>query len=401
MGSPDAIAYVLGTFPQPSQQFITREVRGLLAAGVPLRRFSPATLEPPDLAWFPHVRFTPRSASPSVIAANLSWLWGSPRRYSRALWTVITLPHRPRILRIRALTLFAVAAWIAREIARSGGCRHVHAHFALAQTEVAMVVAVLLGRSFSFTAHARDIYSTPSALPEKIRAAKFVVTCTAYNLEHLRHLCPDLPRDHVRLVHHGVDISALPHVVPPTDDLPLLVAAGRMIEKKGFDDLVAACALLRDRDIRFRCHLVGEGPMQARLARAVQQASLGHIVELVQWTPHQELFALMSRAAALVVPSRIATHGDRDGIPNVVLEAMGAGRPVVATRVSGIPEAVRDEVTGLLVPPGDPDALARAIERILNDRDAATRMGEAGRQLALEEFDLGRSSARLRALFAP
>src|SRR6202163_3020772 len=214
MRSPEtAIAYILGTFPTPSQTFIAREVRGLLAAGVPLHIFSlrrrPASaLEAPDREWFHLVRFAPLSLSPTVLSANAHFLRRDPGRYASALRLVLGLPHRPRVLVVRAVALFLVAAWIAREIERAGGCRQVHAHFALAQTEVAMATSALLGCPFSFTAHARDIYATPSALPEKMRAARFVVTCTQYNVDYLRHLCPDLARERIQLVHHGVDAAA-------------------------------------------------------------------------------------------------------------------------------------------------------------------------------------------------
>ena len=305
------------------------------------------------------------------------------------------------MLVVRAVALFLVAAWMAREIERAGGCRQVHAHFALAQTEVAMAAGALLGRPFSFTAHARDIYATPSALAEKMRAARLVVTCTQYNADYLRRLCPDLSPERIHLVHHGVDAgtSAPPAVDVDDEAPPLVLAAGRLVHKKGFDVLVAACGLLRDRGLTFRCRIVGDGPLRSTLARTIQGASLDHVVELPGWLPPDRLAAMMPRAAAFVAPSRISASGDRDGIPNVVLEAMAAGLPVVGSELSGIPEAVADGVTGLLVPAGDAAALAGALQRILGEPDAGRQMGEAGRQRVLASFDLTSNSRRLAALF--
>ena len=406
MASPEApIAYILGTYPQPSQRFIAREVRGLLAAGAPvqvfaLRRRSPEVLEDPDRAWFDTITFAPRSLMPAALAANLWWLRRHPGRYGRTLWSLLWLPHRPRILRVRALALMAIAGWIARTIQRRGGCRLVHAHFALAQTEVAMAVSALLGCPFSFTAHARDIYATPSALPEKMRAAAVVVTCTAYNVSYLQRLCPDVRPAHVRLVHHGIAGIDAPSPAAVPDDPPTILAAGRLIEKKGFDNLIAACRLLRDRGVRFRCQIAGDGPLRAALQQAIDASSLASIVLLTGWTSAEALADRLSRSVALVVPSRISPGGDRDGIPNVVLEAMAAARPVVATRVSGIPEAVQHGVTGLLVDAGDRESLANAIQQLILQPEEARRMGLAGQELARQEFDLAGSTARLLEVFA-
>jgi glycosyltransferase involved in cell wall biosynthesis len=406
--SPDRpVAYVLGTFPQASQTFIAREVRGLRQRGIPLLVFAlarrPASLlEEADRAWYPLVRFAPLAAAPSVLAANASWLRRVPARYLRAFARVVSLPHRPRYLALRAVALFMTGAWIAREIERAGGCRQVHAHFALAQTEVALVVSELLGCPFSFTAHARDIYATPSALEEKIRAAAVVVTCTAYNVEHLRALCPDVDADRIRLVHHGVDVDAASRVVraPDADAArPLLLAAGRLIEKKGFDTLIAACAELRRRGVAFRCAICGSGPLLGALQKQVASMGLADVVDLPGWTPPGALLDRMSGAAAFVMPSRVSRGGDRDGIPNVILEAMAAGLPVIATGVSGIPEAVAHGVTGLLIDPDNPLALADAVERLLATPGLRTSYGDAARTRIHEEFALERASARLASVF--
>jgi glycosyltransferase involved in cell wall biosynthesis len=400
------IAYILGTFPQPSQTFIAREVRGLLALRMPLqvfalRRKDPSALEPADREWFPRVRFAPLALSPRSCGAVLHFLRREPRRLARAAARLTMLPHRPRLLVFRAWLLLFKAAWIAREIEQSGGCDQVHAHFALAQTEVAMAVAMLLDRPFSFTAHARDIYATPSALEEKMRAAALVVTCTACNVEFLERLVPDLPPGRIQLVHHGVamrDADERPDSSNPEPGAPVVLAAGRLIEKKGFDVLIEACALLRRRNCAFQCWILGDGPLRGRLARLTAHAGLEAHVTFRGWQPAQAVAAAMRSSALLAVPSRV-NRGDRDGIPNVMLEAMSAGRPVVATTVSGIPEAVGHGTTGLLVPPGDAAALADAIELLVRDPERARAMGAAGRVRAMRDFELTASSRRLATLF--
>jgi glycosyltransferase involved in cell wall biosynthesis len=399
---PD-IVYLLGTMPQPSQTFIAREIRGLLASGSSLlifarRRHPRAEPEDVDRAWFNRIRFVPPGFALEVARANLHFLRRQPGRYLRTLAALLTLPHRPRVLAVRAIGLFWIAAWIARELEPAPSPARIHAHFGLAQTEVAMVIGGLIDRPFSFTAHARDIYATPSALAQKMRAAETVVTCTAYNAAHLRQLCPDLPADHVRLVYHGVEMA--PQPAPATRRAgapPLLLAAGRLIDKKGFDLLVAACAILRDRGRSFECRIAGDGPARAALQQQIDAADLALAVTLSGWVDAGAMPDLIREAAILVMPSRIAPRGDRDGIPNVVLEAMAIGRPVVATRVSGIPEAVEDRRTGVLVAPDDAGALAEALDRLLADPDGASAMGLAAHAAALERFELARSTYRLRS----
>lgn len=405
MASPERpIAYVLGRFPQSSQTFIAREVRGLIAAGVPLQVFAlgrepSPVIDPPDAEWIAGVRFVPGVVSSAVLARCLARLVRDPARTLRAFWVLLGLPHRPRRMYFRAVSLAMRAAWIADAIERDGGCRHVHGHFALAQTEMAMAVATLLDVPFSLTAHAYDIFQRPSALVEKMQAARFVVTCTAHNRDYLRTLAPHLPPDRIQLVYHGVDVQAVRTSRAPRDGPPVVIAAGRFIEKKGFDVLIAACALLRDRGIEVTCCIAGEGRLRGSFEQAVQRLGLSGIVELPGWIAPADLQRRFEHAAMLVMPSRVADSGDRDGLPNVVLEAMAAGLPVVATRVSGIPEAVEHGVTGLVVTPDNPAELADAIARLLDDRELSLRMEAAARERALTEFDLPVSAYRLKRLF--
>jgi len=406
--SPDLpVAYVLGTFPQASQTFIAREIRGLRRLGVPLLIFARGrrdkeALEEPDRSWYQEVLFAPAVWGWAGLVSNLHFIVRTPGLYARTLISLLRLPHRPRVLAVRAFSLMLTGAWIAREIERAGGCRQVHAHFALAQTEVAMAVSGLLGCPFSFTAHARDIYATPSALEEKIRAAAVVVTCTAYNVEYLRGLCADVPPDHVALVHHGVEVEAksTAYRAGRSDGSePLVLAAGRLIEKKGFDTLVAACAELGRRGVAFRCRILGTGPLEQALRGQIRSAGLDHRIELAGWVSPETVSREMAEATVFTMPSRISGTGDRDGIPNVVLEAMAAGLPVVATRVSGIPEAVVHGETGLLVEADVPLALADALEQIVTNERLAADLGASAATRARAQFAIEASARRLAAAF--
>ena len=402
------VAYVLGTFPQASQTFIAREIRGLRQLDVPLLVFAlgrrdQAALEEPDRAWYRDVRFAPLPFGWATATSNLHFIVRAPGLYWRTLMSLLRLRHRPRVLALRAFALMLTGAWIAREIERAGGCRQVHAHFALAQTEVAMAVSGLLGCPFSFTAHARDIYGTPSALEEKIRAAAVVVTCTAYNVDYLRGLCPDVPSGRFRLIYHGVDVEALDAAGGRAGRMagrePIVLAAGRLIEKKGFDTLVAACAELEGRGVAFRCRILGTGPLEQALRQQIESTGMSHRIELPGWMAPEAVVREFAAATVFTMPSRISDTGDRDGIPNVVLEAMAAGLPVVATDVSGIPEAVLHGETGLLVKPDVPKALADALEQIVTNPRLAAELGGSGTTRVRTQFAIEASSRRLAAAF--
>lgn len=404
MSRDASIAYVLGTFPQPSQTFIAREVRGLLRRRVPLVVFALARrsrdiLEPEDRGWYDKVCFVPATLSPSVLSANIERLLRQPGRYLSTFRMLVVLRYSPRLLAIRAVSLFIRSVWIAREIERRGGCRLVHGHFALAQTEVAMAVSRLLDRPFSFTAHARDIYASPSALDSKIRSAAFVVSCTRSGVDHLRTICPDVDPNRIHLAHHGIDAIAVSARDAGPAAIPTILAAGRLVEKKGFDTLIDACANLKRRGVSFRCRIRGEGPELARLRRQIGQEQLDDAVTIAGWATSSDLHDEMMRATVFAMPCRLTADGDRDGLPNVVLEAMACGLPVVATSVSGIPEAIADRETGLLVEPNDSKTLADALQLVLETPELRADLGRAAAEKVRCEFTLDIACERLAALF--
>ncbi|MFQ5628509.1 MAG: glycosyltransferase family 4 protein, partial [bacterium] len=169
---------------------------------------------------------------------------------------------------------------------------------------------------------------------------------------------------------------------------PLLLAVGRLVEKKGFPYLIEACKQLREQGIQFRCEIAGDGPMHAQLEKQVWQSGLDDAIVLHGALPPEEIKKFYAQASLFVLPSFITKSGDRDGIPNVILEAMAMALPVVATRVSGIPEAIVHEETGLLVPEKDADALAQAIINLLSNPARRQQLGNAGRERVTHKFTL-------------
>jgi glycosyltransferase involved in cell wall biosynthesis len=351
---------------------------------------------------------------------------------------------RPRSIYLKE---FLQAADVADRLLRARDVRHLHAHFAHGTTTVTWLASMLTKLPFSFTGHAKDIYreslNPAGLLRRKMRAASFVVTCTGANQEHLRKVEPAAD---VHLVYHGLnaDFAALLPTAPvrrdPTpagataaveaepvhaepvqaerawqraaaaagtatlaadpDITPLrVVAVGRMVPKKGFDVLVEAVADLTARGVELELVVAGEdGPDAAMIRRLVAE----RCPDAVQFTgplSQCELLALYRGADVFALACRVDADGDRDGIPNVMVEAMAAGLPVVSTAVSGIPELVRDGENGLLVPPEDPGALASALLRLATDGSLRQRLAAAGRETVAERFDGDVLARRMAGLF--
>ncbi len=403
------IAYVLKRYPRLSETFITNEIRVIERLGTSLHIFSLLPPEPPphhpmvaDVAapvhaipgqWPEMVRTLLRAHGAVLRAAP--WLYG--RAAVRAIgWGLVS--GRP----VAAAKNFLRAGFVAARC-REHGIRHIHAHFANAPAAVALLASLMTRLPFSLTAHAKDLYLSPKrVLRRNLEAATFIATCTEYNANYLREIAPARHRDRIHRIYHGIDLEmfAAPAVraEPATNGESLILSVGRLVPKKGHDDLVAACVRLRAANEPFHCMIVGAGPEHAALEAEIAKAHLGEHVTLCGSMTHRELIELYRRADLFVLAPRIAEDGDRDGIPNVIAEAMAMCVPVVSTAVSGIPELVRHRETGELVAPHAPDELARAMLALLRDRPYAARLARAARERMHAEFDLWNTTRRLHDL---
>ena len=380
-------------YPKLSETFILEELLGLERLGFALRLYSlaPATdaLTHPAVA---RVR-APLVTVPESLrghgrefALRHARLLGcAPLRYLRTLAAALRRGRRGR----RGLHDFARAGWLAGQM-RADGVDHLHTHFISTPADVAELVAGLAALPFSISAHAKDIYrSDPDDLRRKLQAARFTVTCTEFNRQTLADIAPQAT---VRRMYHGVDHGLFhPTQRKPDRAVPLILSVGRLREKKGLDTLIDACAALRDRGRAFACEIVGYGEEQARLQAQIDSLGLSEHVHLVGKLAREQVIARYARAAVYVQPSRIAANGDRDGIPNVLLEAMAIGLPVVASRVSGIPELVAHGHNGLLVEPDHPEALADAITQLIEQPRLCADLGCRARQTVTESFDNDRN----------
>jgi glycosyltransferase involved in cell wall biosynthesis len=398
MGSP-TVGYILKMFPRFSETFILAELLELERQGLPVHVFS---LKKPDDGVFhadvakltAGVTYLPESAllDPAAFAgAHRQLAAREPRRYLSALSAAA------RRRRLSTLKHFLRAGFIAPHVRRLG-ITHVHAHFASGPTSVALHLHRLTGVSFSFTAHAKDIYLNGvdrQELATKLRCARFAVTVSDYNRRHLAALAEE---DAPLRIYNGLDLDGFSPNGASRDDPPLVLGVGRLVEKKGFADLVRACSALARDGQRFRCMIVGKGQLAGELRSLVHRLELADVVELAGPLPRERLLRLYRRASVLVAPCIVGADGNRDGLPTVLIEAMALGVPVVSTDVTGIPELVVNEQTGLLVGQRDPEALASAVRRLLVDRVGAERLARAARQRVERDFDLRENAKQLRML---
>ena len=239
-----------------------------------------------------------------------------------------------------------------------------------------------------------------AALGQRMRAASKVVTVSDFNLRHLQSAYPDCA-GRVERIYNGLDLERLRPRPRVATRAPLLLAVGRLVEKKGFDHLVQACAQLEALrlPLDWRCAIAGSGPLEGALADRIGALGLGHRITMLGALSQQEVLGLMAEASLLAAPCTISADGDRDGLPTVLLEAMALGCPVVTTAVTGIPELVRNGETGRLLPPGDPMALAFALADLLLDPFGCTRLAQRARALIEQEFDIERNTRAMRELF--
>lgn len=285
---------------------------------------------------------------------------------------------------------------------KKNGTTHTHAHYISEPALLADLVAILTNGEFSISAHAKDIYLTDRvALRNRVAKAKFVVTCTAHNVEYLREVVGEYGNK-VFLSYHGIDTAFF----KPADalviaDSPLIVSVGRFKTKKGFDVLINSCSILKRQGRHFQCQIIGYGDQQAALSEMINDLDLEEDVFLVDPIPHDALISKLHHANLFVLPCRLDEDGDRDGIPNAMLEAMACGLPVISTKVSGIPEVIDSESNGLLVAPNDAESLALAMQRVLDDTNLRENLAQQGRQTVTEKFSWTSNIQTLADLLAP
>ena len=271
---------------------------------------------------------------------------------------------------------------------------HVHAHFAGMAARTAFWINKFFSITFSFTAHANDIFSPRQfeiGLDKLVDAARAIVTETDYAAHFLRERFSHRA-DRVHRIYNGLDLAEFGHA-DFSSTPPLIIAVGRLIPKKGFSDLIRACSYLAARGKSFQCEIIGEGPLEGELRAQIEEVRLKDRVLLPGAKPQHQLRQRLAKANLFVLPSVIDADGGMDNLPTVIMEAMATGLPVVSTNLGGIPEMVIENETGFLVQPGDAVAMAGAIKTLINDCSSAARLGHSGHERARALFSIEGMSA--------
>lgn len=396
------VAYFINFFPNLIETMIYREVEALRGSGYEVHTYSirrpPNSLIPADARVMAARTTYLLPVSPGrLLVRHLRALTRSPIRYWRILAEVVGGTHARFRDRVRTLCHFVEAVTVLPDIERLE-IDQLHAHWAVGATTCAMVVSRFLNIPFSFTAHAYDIWREQLLLPEKLRAAALTITCTDYNRRHLIEAYGAEPA-RVRVVYHGLDVKRFSPRAGSENAVPVILSVGRLVEQKGFDRLLRACARLVATGQRFRCDIIGEGPLRVPLESLVTSLRLEGTVRFLGMLSQQDVidqYATADIFSLLCVP---AADDDRDGIPNTAIEAMAMELPVISTRFSGLPELIVDGETGILVDTDDVDGAAAALRSLLTDRIRRRRMGIAARRRVVDQFTIDASVAALDDAF--
>lgn len=390
-------AFVLKGYPRLSETFIAQEIEALERRGMDVRIIS--LRHPTDRAVHPvHRRIrAPVNYLPEYLYQEPVRVWRAWKqvrqwpgyRAARQLW----LADLRRDLSPNRVRRFGQALVLAAEL--GGDVDHLHAHFLHTPASVARYAARLSARSWSCSAHAKDVWTTPDwEKREKLADLDWLATCSRAAHDHLAALAPDgNARGTVELVYHGIDLSQFP---PPADtgsgrdgadenDPVLILSVGRAVAKKGYDDLITALAALPP-SLHWRFIHIGGGNLSDKLREQAKRAGIGDRITWRGAQPQEAVLAAYGEADLFVLASRIADDGDRDGLPNVLMEAQSQGLACIANNVSAIPELISHEENGILVEARDIAALSRAIAGLIGDPARRRRLGQAGQDRVHDNF---------------
>jgi glycosyltransferase involved in cell wall biosynthesis len=385
---------ILKGYPRISETFISNEILLLERLGFNIHLFSMRQPREPfchesvkqiraRVDYLPEELLRPL---PLFLWHNFQLVVKKPRNYWKAVRMALRRFMRTR--KMATLKHLLQAGYLVQYLLPGSGVTHLHAHFAHSPTSVALFAAQLSGLPFSFTGHAKDVYTSDARqLGEKIQMARFVLTCTEYNRRYLNGLRRGASTPILR-VYHGIDLELFSDRGEKPPERPYrIITVARITAKKGLPAVYHALRDLKNRGISFQHTLIGDGEDREKILQLIRELGLEQETRWLGTLPHHEVLMHYRVSDLFVLGCEVLANGDRDGIPNVLVESMAIGVPVVATRISAIPELVADGETGLLVAPGDPRALADAMVTMLTDTNLRKRIIPKARQRVKRNFD--------------
>ncbi|MCP4667078.1 MAG: glycosyltransferase family 4 protein [Deltaproteobacteria bacterium] len=395
-------AYILLWFPKPSETFIFREVVNLQKMGLPLHVYT--------LYGKLHRGLSAemQSASDGVERLGvfflkkahrdlLRWWKKDRKKVIRILKSLLVKPYYGLEKTGENLWAFLCAFHLARRF-QEQRIQHIHAPWASGPATAAWIASQLTGIPFSFTARAWDIHPPDGALKEKIRDAAFIRSETHYNIGYLAQFAGG-DTGKIHLTYNGVPLKAPGQGPVPMTPPYRLLALGRFVRTKGYDYLIHGCRILKESGLDFHLVLAGDGPKKRGLQRLTKKLGLGGRVSFPGFITHDRVSDIILSTDIFIMPSVVHATGDRDGIPTVIMESLLHRIPVIATAVAGIPEVIKDGMTGLLIPEKDPFAISQAVRRLAGDRKSALEMAEKGRALVQRNFDTKRNHRKIMELY--
>ncbi|WP_107670870.1 glycosyltransferase family 4 protein [Cyanothece sp. BG0011] len=402
------VGYVVKRYPRYSETFVVNEILAHEKAGLNIDIFA---LRPPCDSHFQNCISQVRASVTyirkpiqgrvseslnSLSPTAASYFWAELQELAKLVpdfWSKLSMAQGES-----ASTVYQ-AAWLAREV-KLRGITHLHAHFGSVATSVTRLASHFADVSYTFTTHAKDIFHESVDIDDmtrKLRDASTVVTVSYYNQQYLQQTYGKVA-EKVQKIYNGLNLSQL-NYQSPKNRPPLIISVGRLVEKKGTSILIDACFLLKQWGCEFHCQIVGTGDLETKLKEQIEALKLDNYVKIIGPRPQNEVFKLIQESAVFAAPYIIGKDGNRDGLPTVLLEAMALGTPCIGTDVTGIPEMIKHEETGLIVPQNNAEALAMALRTLLTSENMRVQLAEKARKLMETEFNIEQNAATLRKLF--
>jgi colanic acid/amylovoran biosynthesis glycosyltransferase len=400
------IIYIVSYFPSTSQTFVLREIKQLREMGYSIKiiamresdkeiKHKDSDLFINDVFYIPDIGKNKRNLF-RLLLNNLPLIFSRPTRYGVALGRAIKTKS-PRVM----LDLLR-AGWVVSKN-KIDYELHLHAHFAHNPTNIAYFIHLLNGNNFSFTSHAVDLYVSPKLIKEKLLASSFAITISEFNVQFLRERYGQEAVKRLHIVRCGIEKDQVNKIIRKKKaelkkEKISILSIGRMVEKKGFDVLIDALDLLNHRGYDFECHIIGGGELKEELIQQVKDKGLSQRVDFFGAKSSDEIQAEFANADIFILPCKMTSNGDMDGIPVVLMEAIANTVPVISTRLSGIPELVINGKTGLLAEPNNPSSLVDQMELLITKSELREKLTNQALKHLINEFLLEENVTKLANL---